>query len=816
MNIEMLKHPSQPGLWQFKPDLMASLVIVGIGILFFADPLFSTKNLYFRDILSFHYPLHKVLMDSYSSGELPLWDPFIYLGQPMLANPNYMAFYPTNLFHLILPFDYAFKLHFLIHPILAGLGAYFLQRRLGICSLAALTGALAYEFSGTVLSFLNLYNLIPAVALLPWIAWAFYGAIQKHWLRRSLIFGALLGLQMTAAEPILLQCVLWALAGLLIFYLIEAKDRANAGINVLRVALVGTGFGFGLAATQVLPTLELLPLSARGRLGLVEAGGWSMHPLDLLNTLMPNLFGHYYTIGLNHSWGASIHEGREGYLVSFFLGACCLLLAAVSFAGRRKKLRWILSGCAFLGIFLALGKHNPLYSWLYDHIPFFDLGRYPSKYFLLSTLMICIMGSLGTEVLLDRPETSPKNKRWTIAVCGFLLAVLFLGFWQYLQMQPATVEGWLRHEIGPAGSAGKNFPALLGYLRQSAFSSGIYLLLGSAFIAAAPMLQSRRHLKALLPVLVAAELIPANLHLIPLISGADVQFVPEITGYIKNHGPKEPNRVVSPTLFRSDGMLPDLKLKVPNQSSAWLTLLYKRCGLPFHGITNGIQYSIYRPVDHLNTKESDALWTAGTGLSKGALLALFQKLNSPLNLSMGTMDDPRLRPLSSFDTQSDLPIHAYWLDNTHRRAFFVSGCDYVHSQKEALDRFIDPDFPAHTTVLLEGRGMPKTGEPESGTVRIIEYRNSRVICEVDSKTDGHLVLLDSYYPGWRARIDDEDVQVKRANYAFRAVEVPPGKHRVEFLYRPVLFYTGLTLSSVSLLMGLTLFTFTLFIRRRHR
>ena len=146
--------------WRDRPDVWAPSLLVVIGILFFSDVLFSSKNFYFRDILNFHYPLRKVLIETYARGEFPLWNPFVHLGQPMLANPNYMAFYPTNLLHLFLPFDYAFKLHFIIHPILGGLGLYFLQRRLGIGPLAAFGGSLVYQFSGPVLSFLNLLGRV--------------------------------------------------------------------------------------------------------------------------------------------------------------------------------------------------------------------------------------------------------------------------------------------------------------------------------------------------------------------------------------------------------------------------------------------------------------------------------------------------------------------------------------------------------------------------------------------------------------------------------------------------------------------------------
>src|SRR5207247_6946194 len=146
----------------------------------------------------------------------------------MLANPNYMAFYPSNLFHLFLPFNYAFKLHFIAHPILGGLGLYFLQRRLGINGLAAFGGSLVYQFSGPVLSFLNLYSIVQAVALMPWTGWAFLGALYDSRWRRIFVFGAILALQIITFEPLLLQCSLWLLAGIALLYLLEFGERTNA------------------------------------------------------------------------------------------------------------------------------------------------------------------------------------------------------------------------------------------------------------------------------------------------------------------------------------------------------------------------------------------------------------------------------------------------------------------------------------------------------------------------------------------------------------------------------------------------------------
>ena len=119
---ENLEHDSSR--WR-AADLIAVLILTTLWVVFFADFLFSSKNLYFRDILNFHYPLRRVLIDAYAHGEFPLWNPYLYLGQPLLANPNYMAFYPSNLLHLIFSFDYAFKLHFILHPLLATWGTFF-------------------------------------------------------------------------------------------------------------------------------------------------------------------------------------------------------------------------------------------------------------------------------------------------------------------------------------------------------------------------------------------------------------------------------------------------------------------------------------------------------------------------------------------------------------------------------------------------------------------------------------------------------------------------------------------------------------------
>jgi hypothetical protein len=46
------------------------------------------------------------------------------------------------------------------------------------------------------------------------------------------------------------------------------------------------------------------------------------------------------------------------------------------------------------------------------------------------------------------------------------------------------------------------------------------------------------------------------------------------------------------------------------------------------------------------------------------------------------------------------------------------------------------------------------------------------------------VLTDTWFPGWHARLDGREIVIRRADHAFRAVALPPGRHEVEFTFVP--------------------------------
>ena len=95
-----------------------------------------------------------------------------------------------------------------------------------------------------------------------------------------------------------------------------------------------------------------------------------------------------------------------------------------------------------------------------------------------------------------------------------------------------------------------------------------------------------------------------------------------------------------------------------------------------------------------------------------------------------------------------------------------------------------PDADLRTTVLLEG--APAASTPRRpGRARIVSYRNTEVVLEADSPDGGWVVLNDLWHPWWFAHVDGQPAELLRANVLFRAVAVPPGRHTVRFVFRPL-------------------------------
>ncbi len=127
----------------------------------------------------------------------------------------------------------------------------------------------------------------------------------------------------------------------------------------------------------------------------------------------------------------------------------------------------------------------------------------------------------------------------------------------------------------------------------------------------------------------------------------------------------------------------------------------------------------------------------------------------------------------------------------------VRAADEDDSFRLVTDRAFDPREEA----VVEADEPPPVAAADASApdrVDVLLDAPERIRLTATVSTPSLLVVADSYFPGWEARVDSVPTRIWRANYAFRAVALEAGTHDVELAYRPLSFRLGATLSGLGL------------------
>ena len=137
----------------------------------------------------------------------------------------------------------------------------------------------------------------------------------------------------------------------------------------------------------------------------------------------------------------------------------------------------------------------------------------------------------------------------------------------------------------------------------------------------------------------------------------------------------------------------------------------------------------------------------------------------------------------------------YALDN----AWFVDEVQYVNNANDEIDAIHDLN-PLQTAVVdKKFESVVKSVASDStASIELVAYEPNYLTYEVDSDKEGTVVFSEIYYPGWISTIDGEEVPHGRANYILRAMNVPAGKHVVEFRFDPKSLHTTETIAFIAL------------------
>jgi len=175
------------------------------------------------------------------------------------------------------------------------------------------------------------------------------------------------------------------------------------------------------------------------------------------------------------------------------------------------------------------------------------------------------------------------------------------------------------------------------------------------------------------------------------------------------------------------------------------------------------------------------------------------------------IDDPRIirkgMPLKRVH-KGDISI--YENKDALARAFLVHRFRIVPEPETLKNLLKDPqrfkpgkevlfEKPDPTNRLVEKYGALSSEYSHKELVRLVDYQSQRISLNTRVLSPGYLFLSDVYYPGWRVWVDETEMRILRANYAFRAVFLDKGIHQVDFRYQPYSFRIGLWVALGALL-----------------
>jgi hypothetical protein len=770
------------------------MLIFGLGLLlFFRLVLHPSWVLHtdFSDLLTYQVPQEWFLVSSWhKTGEIPLWCPYSFGGIPFIHDIQVGAFYPPHiLLYLVSAEMVGPTLSWLIvaHVIVAGWTMFAYSRVRGLNRICALVAAAGFMFSGKWLLHLLAAGQYVTVGLawLPLVLLLLERSLGGGGLRSATWAGLALAMVVLGSHPQLtfyagVLIALWTLP----VALEQAGVFAAAGWmwqDFLR-ALVGWSAAIAwasfvaltLTAIQLLPTLEAATLTTRGAMGM-RSNVFAEFLFSFSGLIGPAPAGLPTTMG----W-----EYRTGWTA---LGLATAVLAPALIRGR-VRFQLQAGGCLLLILF-GMGA-----GVLLQTLPGFRLFRIPSRMFLIVSLPVALLMGIATQALSERLSS---HRGLGGLVRGLLILVLLLGlasaysltmaggslrstplliYWgSSLLLLPVAV--WLTFQPGRAER------------RKSRWTSGSFqlawgaILLADSWAMGLPLVSVRPQAPIYEPpacVRLVVERrknheraldreVPGHWEHTPFEFALPML---ERLDQIRGYNPLDILRYKEFIQFISDRVEP-----LPPANGIGNFPLVNLGLLDFLGTRFLVQPTTFpRMSGEVQSVTDDARWQA------------IGEDPSPESHLFVPSSEQRLPPYTVYRNGRAFP-----------RAFLVPRAEPLPERSRVLAALKQADL--RSVVFLEdfdpgSQRIDSLGRFEAAT--ITAYQPNHVVIETDSDAPGYVVLTDPWYPGWTCTVDGQAATLHRANYAFRAVAVRAGTHRVRFDFAPVSYQRGRLISTVAL------------------
>lgn len=728
----------------------------------------------------------------------PLWLPFIFSGMPgfgSLAVALRSVSYVQDALHLAgrIIFLNAKESWMVMHYFLGGVFMFLLGRVWKFSHLASLIAAVTFMLApySMGLATAGHGSKLMALSYIPLIFLLTHTLFEQRSILSLGLLAAALGTFFFSNH---IQIVYYGmmLIGLYLLFHAVSDVRENVLLAGKKAALLAAAVvvGFAISAYIYLSVYEYAQYSIRGGgeagvpggLNYDYATNWSFHPFEMFNFLIPSFFGFaspYY-------WGWMPFTES-----SVYIGIVPWVLGILALVYRRNRITVFLALFGLLMLLISFGKHFPLvYDLFFHYVPFFNKFRAPVMILHLMPFVVGILAAYGFTFLQELHQRAKeidaaklqKSLSMVAALLGALLVIGFLAKGMFYD----AFSGFMFEKEGEMAQLQQQFgaqaPQALAQLKQMRFDLLAddfvkFVLIAGASLALL-IFYLKRSMKAAtlgvgLLIILIIDLLIIDTKFISPRPQTDLErkFAPDATvQFLK----------LDTTLYRI------FPLGARFQDNWWM----------YHAISSIGGYSpakvrIYQDV-------LDSCLFRGWDPNFPINMNIVNMLNAKYLIAQGRIPHEKFTVVN-FDQTKNLVTHVN--PDALPRAWLVENAIVVRNRTETFSILNSPTFNPRTTAILEKQPPMQPTAQDSTHVAIESYGAHRIVLSVYCSHPALLVLSEVYYPaGWKAFIDGKETEIYKTNHILRSVSLPSGKHRVEFVFDPPLYHTGLTVTTIGWLV----------------
>ena len=387
-------------------DRRAVAFLVVLPLLAFAVPAVVGHPVLLGDDLTQSEPLRILVGKDLRAGHLPLLDPYLWSGAPLLAGWNAGAAYPLTWLFAVLPATAAWTAGLVATWWVGGLSLYGFLRHLRLGATAAVLGAVSFVFSGAFLAQVVHVGLVEGMSWVPLqllaISRIVLGGPRRARLRWAGVLGAAFGATMLAGEP---RAIDDAAVVVAVYGAWRLARLGRAGLAPFGWIVAGLVAGVCLGAVQWLPGLEAVGGSQRAAASLSLFASGSLPDRWLALLVVPDLLGGSGSLRQPAFLPSYNLTEVAGYVGALPLVGGFALLARLR-RGRRPPPWLVWDVLVVVGVVLALGINTPL-GHLLARLPLYGAQRLQSRNVVVADLALAVLTGYVVDDLLGGAGGSP-------------------------------------------------------------------------------------------------------------------------------------------------------------------------------------------------------------------------------------------------------------------------------------------------------------------------------------------------------------------------------------------------------------------------